>query len=100
MNDLKFITRKKPCLNDMNNFNDSEIDVNTIDENISEASSTARMNTKKRKRVVNLLVRSVGTPIQHSYVVNIRLIFVYLLYATLLYSHNVHNLWLKLLNMS
>ena len=52
----------------MSNFNDSEIDANNIDENTSEPS--ARMNTKKRKRVVNLLVRSVGTPIQHSYVVS------------------------------
>ena len=53
----------------MSNFNDSEIDPNNIDENTAETSA-GRMNTKKRKRVVNLLVRSVGTPIQHSYVVS------------------------------
>ena len=53
----------------MSNFNDSEINADNIDENTAETSA-GRMNTKKRKRVVNLLVRSVGTPIQHGYVVS------------------------------
>ena len=34
----------------------------------TEKSELTRMNSKKRKRVVNLLVRSVGNPIQQGYV--------------------------------
>ena len=54
----------------MNNFNDSENNLENFCEKVSEPSSSEKMITKKRKRVVNLFVRSVGSPIQHSYVVN------------------------------
>lgn len=54
----------------MNSLNDSESNSDNINASQSEPLPLVNsMITKKRKRVVNLLVRNVGSPIQHSYVV-------------------------------
>jgi hypothetical protein len=78
-------------MNNINNLKNNYISNNNSDNNINTNSNTDtdtdksfiesnnkstelnRMNSKKRKRVVNLLVRSVGNPIQHGYVVIILL---------------------------
>ena len=43
--------------------------------NDSELNKRLKMNSKKRKRVVNMIVRNVGNPIQHGIVVKKKKLF-------------------------
>ena len=73
-NNTNFINSHSSDQSDSINNIDLHSDSNSTspsngDKNNNSRNELIRMNSKKRKRVVNMLVRSVGTPIQQGYVV-------------------------------
>ena len=58
---------------DLMNISNIANNTSTSSTSSTEHTELTRMNSKKRKRVVNMLVRSVGNPIQQGYVVIKRL---------------------------